>query len=737
MINRLAFIFLLLLLNVACKDRISADSISLKVGEDFPYYGGNKAGNRFSPLKQINTNNVNNLDVVWSYDSAKDQDTLTMKRRRSKSIQCQPIVVGGILYGTNPDLDLFAINAATGKELWTFSPFSKVNKSHITANRGVVYWEKGNDHRILFTVGPVLYALNADNGLPVADFGNDGTVDLHEGLSDNLDNDVNGLAVSATTPGVVFKDLLILGSSVSERGDAAPGHIRAFNIVTGKLEWVFRTIPHPGELGYETWPKDAYKEVGGANNWGGLVVDDDRGMIYFGTGSPASDFYGGNREGKNLFANCVIALNANTGKMKWYYQTIYHDLWDRDHPCPPNLTTINKEGKRIDVVVQATKDGLVYVLDRDTGKSVFPVEELPVPVDGLLGEHPWPVQKFPVKPLPVSTQVFKEEEITDVSEAASAYVKQIIKNLGYDNKFMPPSEEGTLLFGYSGGVEWGGNAIDPDGIFYQNANNDPWILQMTNASNRKEELTNVSHGNALYQINCAACHGADKKGNGDQFPDLRNISQRINKSQVQTIIKTGSGRMPSFSHLGKEDLQAITNYLYDIPTGMHVISDEVSKRKDTSTSVKKSFGFEPEYVVKSWKKLEDQEGYPGIKPPWGTLNAIDLNTGEYVWRVPLGEYTELKKKGVPTTGTENYGGPIVTAGGLVFIAATKDERIRAFDKKTGKVVWEHTLPAAGYATPISYMVDDKQYVVIACGGGRGQKSGSQYLAFALNNHEIN
>ena len=733
MINRLAFIFLLILINTACKGRIPKESgVVLQVGNDYPYYGGNKAGNRYSPLKQINIENVNNLQVAWSYNSDSDQDTLNMKKKRSKSIQCQPIVVKGVLYGTNPDLDLFAVDAATGKEIWTFSPSSKLNKSHITANRGVVYWEKENDRRVLFTIGSVLYAINADNGLIIPDFGNNGTVDLHEGLSDNLENDVNELAVSATTPGVVFKDLLILGSSVSERGDAAPGHIRAFNIVTGKLEWVFRTIPHPGELGYDTWPKDAYKEIGGANNWGGLVVDDKRGRVYFGTGSPASDFYGGNREGKNLFANCVISLNARTGKMQWYYQTIYHDLWDRDHPCPPNLTTIRKDGKNIDVVVEATKDGLVYVLDRDTGKSIFPVEELHVPVNGLPGEHPWPVQKFPVKPLPLSNQVFKEEDITNLSPDSKSYVKDISKKYSYTNKFTPPSEQGTLLFGYSGGVEWGGNAIDPDGVFYQNANNDPWLLQMTNANSRKEQLANVSHGNALYLLNCAACHGVDKKGSSDQFPDLSNLSKRLNQEQVETIIKTGSGRMPSFDHLTENDRKAIANYLFDIPTGMHA-NTEVLPENDQVEDSQKTFGFEPDYAIKSWKKLEDQNGYPGIKPPWGTLNAIDLNTGEYLWRVPLGEYPELKAKGIPATGTENYGGPVVTAGGLVFIAAAKDEKIRAFDKKTGKIVWEHTLPAAGFATPISYMVDGKQYIAIACGGGRGQKSGSQYVAFALTN----
>lgn len=718
-----------LLLIMSCKNT----ETSMQPGEDYPVYGGNKAGNRYSPLDEINMDNVKKLQVAWMYNAAETTDTVNLKQQRPKAIQCQPIVVNGILYGTTPELKLFALNARTGKELWKFEP-EKTN-ARFNSSRGIVYWEQRNDKRILYSVGSSLYAVNAENGKIITGFGNNGSVDLHEGLSDNLETDVSTLSVSASSPGIAYKNTLIIGSSVSESGDAAPGHIRAFDIVTGKLKWVFHTVPQPGEPGHDTWPKGAWKEVGAVNNWSGLVLDEKRGVVYFGTGSPASDFYGGNREGQNLFATCIMALDAETGKMKWYYQTIHHDLWDRDHPCPPNLTTTKFNGKMVDVVVQVTKDGMVYVLDRDKGTSLFPVEEKPVPTNGLPGEHPWPTQKFPVKPLPLSHQVFTENDITDISPEAHAYVLDQYSKYRTDNKFEPPSVKGTILFGYSGGAEWGGNAIDPNGILYQNANDDPWLLQMIDTATRNKEFASLSKGNALYMINCSACHGQSRQGNGSQFPGLENIGSKHSAKAIENIVRNGTGRMPSFQRLSEEDRNAIVGYLIN----PHAVSnrppqlagEHAKAASSADTFVKKEFGFKPAYINKVWKRLTDQDGYPAIKPPWGTLNAIDLNTGDYLWRVPLGEYPELTKKGIPITGSESYGGPLVTAGGLIFIAATKDEKIRAFDKKTGKVVWEYQLPAGGFATPITYQVEGKQYIVIAAGGARGGKPGGNYIAFAL------
>ncbi|MEO8416305.1 MAG: PQQ-binding-like beta-propeller repeat protein [Ginsengibacter sp.] len=727
--KKILFFIPFLLLIPGCKHK----GTSMETGKDYPVYGGNKAGNRYSPLDQINAGNVNNLQVAWMYDAGEIPDSTESKPQRPKQIQCQPIVVNGVLYGTTADLKLFALDAGTGKQLWKFEP-SKDGKRYmmINVNRGVSYWESGHDKRILYSAGSFLFCVNANDGKLIPEFGDNGNVDLHEGLAPDSDHDVSQLSISANTPGMVYKNLLIIGSAVSESGDAAPGNIRAFDIITGKLKWVFHTVPRPGEFGYDTWPKDAWKNVGAANNWSGFTLDEKRGVVYFGTGSPASDFYGGNREGENLFSDCIMALDAASGNMKWYYQTIHHDLWDRDMPCAPNLTTITLNGKTEDVVVQSTKDGNVYVLDRDKGTSIFPVDERPVPTDGLPGEHPWPRQKYPVKPLPLSHQVFTEADITDISPVSHAYVLEEFKKYTTDNKFTPQSTKGTLLFGYSGGAEWGGNAISPDGVLFQNSNDDPWITQLIDTATRNKEFTSLSTGNILYLMNCAGCHGQDRKGSGTEFPSLVNIGTKRTINEIQSSMKTGRGRMPSFQRLSDDERTAIAHYLLNMPP--NIKSPALSGHSAMSPSPEekiKQFGFKPAYVNKVWKKLTDQNGYPGIKPPWGTLNAIDLNTGDYLWRVPLGEYPELTKKGIRITGTENYGGPLVTAGGLVFIAATGDEKIRAFDRKTGKTVWEYQLPAGGFATPITYEVDGKQYIVIAAGGARGGKAGGNYVAFSL------
>jgi len=652
---------------------------------DWPNYGGNKENNRYSPLAQINVGNVKNLKVAWTYNSGAARH----------DIQCQPIVVDKVMYGVSPTLKLFALDAASGRQLWQFDPFAG-REPRLNECRGVTYWNK----QLYYVAGSNLFAVNATNGEPVKGFGENGVVPFTTGL--DINHDVKRLYVTATSPGIVFKNVIIYGSAVSEAGNAAPGYVRGFDVVTGKLVWTFHTIPQPGEPGYETWPKDAYKWAGGTNNWGGMALDERRGVVYFGTGSPSSDFYGGDRGGMNLFSDCVVALDAGTGRLKWYYQTTHHDLWDRDIPCPPNLTTIRRDGKSIDVVVQVTKGGNVFVLDRDSGKSVFPVEERAVPVAGLPGEEPWPTQPFPLKPAPLC-----------------------------DQSYLPPSEKGTVLVGYSGGAEWGGNAVDSNGVFYQNTNNAPWLLQMVSMAERKKEIAALSKGQGLYVTSCSPCHGADRKGNGLEIPGLQGIGKKLKKEDIAHIVAVGQGRMPSFQNqLSEQERTAIVEFLVSGWGGRRV-GGEHNDAKDTVKGKPSDFPYVPPYISKVWEKVEDSNGYPGIKPPWGTLNAIDLNTGEYKWKVPLGEYPELAKKGVPATGTESYGGPLATAGGLVFIAGTRDEKIRAFDQKTGKMVWEYRLPAGGFATPITYSIDGRQYVVIAAGGGRGLKTGGEYVAFAL------
>lgn len=717
--------------------------------DDWPTYGGNNAGNRYSKLTQINTQNVKNLTLAWTYETGDN----TTPGQRGMDIQCQPIVIKGVLYGTSPRMKLFAVDAASGKQLWQFDPFANPEKKpRFHPVRGVVYWEDGDradarDKRILYSVGSFLYAINASTGKLIESFGKNGEVDLHEGLGDKetIGHDLTNFSIRVTTPGVIYKDLLITGSAVNEGGDAPPGYIRAFNVRTGKLAWVFHTIPLPGEYGYETWGKDSYKKLGGANCWAGMVIDEKRGMVYAGTGSPSVDFYGGARPGQNLFANCVIALDAETGKRVWHFQTIHHDLWDRDLPCPPNLITVRHNGKMVDAVAQATKDGYVFVFDRDTGKPLFPVNEVHVPTSPALpGEKPWPTQPVPTKPAPFVRQELTEKEITTRTPEAHAFVLERFQNSRKGSKYMPPSEEGTLYYGFGGGAEWGGNAADPEGILYQNANTMLWWLKMRD-SRMQEKNVAMTRGSSLFNTNCSVCHGISGKGSPEAkanasasqaYPDLTDVGKRLDREQISTLLTTGRGRMPSFGHLSKEDRDALINFLLKTETkpastasaapDMHssVITSSVAEGAD--------FPYMPPYLNNGNTQFRDQDNYPAIKPPWGTLNAINLNTGEYLWQVTLGEYPELIKKGLPPTGTENHGGPIVTAGGLLFIAATYDEKLRAFDKKTGKIVWEYKLPAGGFATPITYMANGKQYVVIAAGGTRyGLKPGGAYVAFAL------
>ena len=696
---------------------------------DWVAYGGNKAGNRYSPLTQINLKNVKQLRVAWEYDASKLPDGVAAPRRPME-IQCQPIIVKGIIYGTTPHLSLFALEADTGRELWRFDPF-KSGTPRFHVNRGVMYWESGKDRRILYTAGNQLFALDATSGRLVETFGNAGKVDLGEGVSGRPGRGDDKLSVEATSPGVIYKDVLGIGSRVSEYGDAAPGHIRAFDVRTGKLKWTFHTVPEPGEPGHDTWPENAWKRIGGANNWAGMVLDEKRGAVYFGTGSPSVDFYGADREGKNLYANCVISLNAETGKMNWYYQTVHHDLWDRDISCQPNLVTVQHKGRRIDAVAQATKDGLLFLLDRDTGTSLFPVEERSAAADYRLpGEHPWPTQPYPLKPAPFARQSFTLEEITDRTPEAHAFVKQKFTASRSGNKYMPPSKEGSLYLGIGGGAEWGGNAADPDGVLYQNSNEMVWDLRMMDYSGPPSAQT--SPGQAVYMRNCAACHRADRQGSGQEYPALVQVGNKLSRDEIGSIIQSGRGRMPSFQHVSEKERKELVDFLLNKESRVMPVTENHSSGEAPLAAAKKDFPYVPPYINNGWTRFFDPDGYPAIKPPWGTLNAIDLNTGEYLWRVPLGEFPELTQKGMPITGTENYGGPIVTAGGLVFIAGTKDERIRAFDRKTGKTVWEYQLPAGGFATPATYMVNGKQYVVIAAGGAKnGHKPGGKYIAFAL------
>lgn len=661
---------------------------------DWPVYGGDTDHTHFTTLSQISPANVAKLRVAWTYE--------THDEFRGSEMQANPIVVDGVLYATTPKLHVFALDAATGKQLWRFDPNNGAPPTSRIRHRGVVV----TGDRVIFNYRNRLYALDRKTGRPIRTFGDSGWVDLRAGLG----RPVEGLSVSASTPGVVFEDLLIMGSTVPEALPSAPGDIRAYDVRTGKLRWSFHTIPHPGELGYDTWPKDAWKIAGGANAWSGITVDVKRAMVFAATGSASFDFYGANRLGDNLFANTVLALDARTGKRIWHFQGIHHDLWDRDFPAAPTLVTVTRNGRRVDAVAQITKTGHVYVFDRMTGKPLFPIERRRMPAAVLEGERTSETQPFPVLPKPFARQRLTEDQLTNRTPAAHAAALATFREYGTRDPFDPPNEKGTIIFpGVDGGGEWGGPAFDPTtGLLYVNSNEMAWLLKLVPRSDR-----------SLFAANCASCHGENRQGSA-LAPSLVDIAARRTREQIATIIREGTGRMPAFgSALDNGAVSDIVNYL---ATG-----------KDASVGTVGRTPYSLRYRTAYFDIFVDHEGYPGIKPPWGTLNAIDLETGAFRWSIPFGEYPKLAAQGLKNTGTDNYGGAIVTENGLLLIGATTyDNKFRAFDKRTGRLLWEATLPAAGNATPATYVVNGRQYIVIACGGGKnGAPSGGTYVAFAL------
>ncbi len=667
-------------------------------------YLGGPDRNHYSELAQITPENVNQLEIAWTFSTPD-----------SGQIQTSPIIVEDILYGITPGVEAFALNAATGEKLWSFGDTLK-KWSHVS--RGVTYWQEGEDRRVLIGIGHHLYALDARTGQPVTTFADQGKLDLRTGLPEIAQTKY----VIATTPPALFENLIFLSVRVSEDTDAAPGDIRAFDVKTGTHVWTFHTIPYPGEENYDSFPEEAYKntETGAVNNWTGMAVDTKRGILFVPTGSPSYDFYGANRPGNNLYANCLLALDARTGKRLWHFQTIRHDLWDRDLPAPPNLIQVKHQGKTIDAVAQVTKHGYVFVFDRVTGEPLFPIEEVPAPTTGLEGERIAATQPLPVKPRPFARQGH-ELHPGDISPFAPDRDSLLTVFQDIDKRrFAPPSREGTLIFpGFDGGAEWGGAAAAPgEGILYVNSNEMPWILTMVDTPQEKL-LEHLSPGERLYTLNCASCHQPDRSGNVQSgYPSLTTIGDTKDRAYISQVISSGKGMMPGFTHLSAGEKQALLAFL---------LHEEKTEATGPSGSRKKQLP----YKSTGYNKFLDSNGLPAIGPPWGTLNAIDLNTGEYLWSVPLGETGHKQADGQPT-GTENYGGPLVTRNGLLFIGATKDETFRAFDRKTGKIVWETELPASAFATPATYMVNGRQFIVIACGGTKlGRKKGNQYLAFAL------
>jgi quinoprotein glucose dehydrogenase len=662
-------------------------------------YGGGPDGIRYSTLAQIDRFNVGRLQVAWTYDAGEGPG----------GTQTQPLVAGGVLYAVTPQHNVVALDAAAGTLIWRF-------ESGITgrgANRGVAYWARGGERRVFASVQHWLYALDGATGKPIQDFGTQGRIDLREGLG----RDPARQSILLTTPGVIYKDLLIVGGRTSEGLPATPGDIRAYDVRTGRMRWSFHTIPRPGEFGYKTWPRYAWKVAGSANNWAGMSVDVERGLVFAPTGSSAMDFYGANRVGDNLFANTLLALDANTGKRIWHFQAVKHDIWDRDFPAPPALVRVKRGRKWVDAVAQTTKSGHVYVFERANGKSLFPIVEREYPPSDVPGEAAARTQPLPVKPAPFARQLVTEAMLTTRTPEAHQWAVERFRSFHGGTPFVPfRAGQETILFpGFDGGAEWGGPAFDPEsGLLYVNANEMVWTSSLA-----RNEI--AKSGRQLYLQHCANCHGDTLAGAPPQLPSLLKMGPRWDLAAVSRITREGAGRMPGFPILSPAEVKAVSEYV------LSGESKEIQPDEPAAITL--------DYRFTGYHKFLDPEGYPAIAPPWGTLNAINLATGEFAWKVPLGEYPELAAKGLKDTGSENYGGPVVTAGGLVFIAATNyDRKFRAFDKRSGELLWETTLPFSANATPAVYSTGGRQFVVICAEGSKGRPSdpkGSRYIAFAL------
>jgi quinoprotein glucose dehydrogenase len=678
-------------------------------------YGGDPGGTHYSTLKQITKSNVGQLKQAWQFVTPD-----------AGAVETTPLIVNGTMYVVTAKEKVIALDAVTGKQKWLFDSGQGTNGP----TRGLSYWTDGKESRLFSAVATYIYAINAADGTAIKDWGDNGRIDLR----DHLDGARPGLSFSATSPGVIYKDLLILGGRVSETTPAAPGDERAYDVHTGKIRWTFHTVPAAGEPGSETWPPNPRESLGGANAWAGSIVDTDRGIVFIATGSAADDFYGVHRPGNNLYANCVIAINADTGKMLWYFQATHHDLWDSDFAAPPILLTVNSNGKRVDAVAATNKSGFIFIFDRVTGKSLFPIVETKVPASTVPGEQASPTQPVPTLPAPLVKRTLSRDEVTNRTPAMHTWAQQQWDTfLGTTEPFTPLSiDKNTLISpGWKGGVEWGGMTADPEkGILYTNVNNVFSLGTLTDATAYRQ----AGVGERAYRQQCQVCHGAERQGSPPAIPSLVGVGDRLPTEQIASVIHNGRGAMPGFTSLPDSAVSNLVSYLNTGKDDPNAPPQRFGGNQNT--------GNKNQYTFTGYRYFTDPEGYDAGPYPWGTLNAIDMNTGKYLWTVPFGEHTELAAKGITNSGAGSHGGSVLTSTGVLFTGGSEyDLKFRAYDSATGKVLWTGQLPGHGAATPAVYAVNGKQYVVIAASPARGYAASqggnkpaidaAAYVVFAL------
>jgi quinoprotein glucose dehydrogenase len=678
--------------------------------------------------------------VAWTYPT-EDQVTYIFN----------PLIVGHTMYVIAKNFSVVALDAATGRELWVHPtrapdalPIKAGDGGWSLKHRGINYWQNksGSDRRLILPIDQHLVELDAETGNLIKSFGENGSVSLAEGLG----RDPATVAqIQFDTPGRIFENLLIVGSATGEEYWSPPGDIRAYDVLTGKMVWIFHTVPHPGEPGYETWPKQAWRYIGGTNCWGEMSLDKERGIIYIPTGAPTYDFYGADRLGNNLFSDSLLALDARTGKLIWYYQMVHHDLWDYDATAAPQLLTVRNNGKKIAVVAEASKQGFLYVLNRATGEPFWPIVERPVPQSDMPGEIASPTQPFPMKPPPFARQNFTAADLDPyvLTDEQRASWKQRIDAAVNKGIFTPPSLTDTVeMPGNLGGAHWGSTASDPrDGTMYVVSMDIPAILrdelnqpELLSATDRRMHPgvkipagTLAEQGTTVYRQNCQRCHGSDRAGAPPAIPSLVNAAVHFGDGTIKAVVKNGAGDMPPFPSLNDAALTALIAYLSNQAGG------PVNPPIETGSRLPPYPEGSEAPSVRYWSGYGTSPTI--VSPPWSTLTAYDLNRGDIKWQVPLGEAPQAAHDGAKNTGVmDPRGGPVLTASGLIFYATGDEAKLRAYEEVTGKVLWTADLPAGSHAVPAVYEEGGREYIVICAAANKWPATEpvqKAYIAFAL------